>query len=39
VQEVARMLSGGVADESAMAHARDLLTSLGGTGASKKRSK
>ena len=39
VQEVARMLSGGVADESAMAHARDLLTSLGGAGASKKRSK
>ena len=27
--EIARMLSGGVADESAIAHARDLLTSLG----------
>lgn len=39
VQEVARMLSGGVADESAMAHAQDLLTSLGGSGATKKRSR
>ena len=28
--EIARMLSGGVADESATAHARDLLTTLGG---------
>ncbi len=27
--EIARMLSGGVADESAIAHARDLLSSLG----------
>ena len=39
VQEVARMLSGGVADDSALAHARDLLTSLGGLKASQKRSK
>ncbi len=29
--EIARMLSGGVADESAIAHAKDLLTSLGTT--------
>lgn len=28
--EIARMLSGGVADDSALAHARDLLGSLGG---------
>jgi DNA repair protein RecN (Recombination protein N) len=28
--EIARMLSGGVADESATAHALDLLTTLGG---------
>ena len=35
--EIARMLSGGVADESAIAHARDLLSSLGtDIGASKK---
>ncbi len=35
--EVARMLSGGVADESAIAHARDLLSSLGtDTGVVKK---
>jgi DNA repair protein RecN (Recombination protein N) len=33
--EIARMLSGGVADESANAHARDLLEKLGGQ---KKRS-
>ena len=33
--EIARMLSGGVADESATAHARDLLEKLGGQ---KKRS-
>lgn len=39
VQEVARMLSGGVADDSAMAHARDLLNSLGSAGATKKRPK
>jgi DNA repair protein RecN (Recombination protein N) len=39
VQEVARMLSGGVADDSALAHARDLLTSLGASKASQKRSK
>jgi DNA repair protein RecN (Recombination protein N) len=35
VAEIARMLSGGVADESANAHARDLLQTLGGQ---KKRS-
>jgi DNA repair ATPase RecN len=35
--EIARMLSGGVADESAIAHARDLLSSLGtDTGVVKK---
>lgn len=40
VGEIARMLSGGVADESAMAHAGDLLKSLGvDAPASKKRGK
>ena len=37
--EVARMLSGGVADDSALAHAQDLLSKLGssGSGGNKKR--
>lgn len=37
--EIARMLSGGVADESAMAHARDLLASLGTDVVSSKKGK
>lgn len=37
--EIARMLSGGVADESAMAHAQDLLVSLGQNKPRKSRSK
>lgn len=37
--EIARMLSGGVADESAMAHAQDLLVSLAHTKPRKSRSK
>jgi DNA repair protein RecN (Recombination protein N) len=37
--EIARMLSGGVADESAIAHARDLLTSLGTDGPPSKKAK
>ena len=37
--EIARMLSGGVADESATAHARDLLTTLGGKRKKSTRSK
>jgi DNA repair protein RecN (Recombination protein N) len=37
--EIARMLSGGVADESAMAHAQDLLVSLGQNKTRKSRSK
>ena len=36
VSEVARMLSGGVADESAVAHARDLISTLA-SGAGKRR--
>jgi DNA repair protein RecN (Recombination protein N) len=38
-QEIARMLSGGVADESAVAHARELLATLGTSGRAKKRTK
>ena len=37
--EIARMLSGGVADESAIAHARDLLSSLGTDSGAVKKSK
>ena len=37
--EIARMLSGGVADESAIAHARDLLSSLGVDAAAPKKGK
>lgn len=37
--EIARMLSGGVADESAIAHARDLLSSLGAATAAVKKGK
>ena len=37
VGEIARMLSGGVADESATAHARDLMANLGGARKDKPR--
>ena len=37
--EIARMLSGGVADESAITHARDLMASLGGAKKDKPRRK
>ena len=37
VAEVARMLSGGVADGSALTHAQDLITSLSGTPQKRKR--
>jgi DNA repair ATPase RecN len=37
--EIARMLSGGVADDSAIAHARDLLSSLGVDAAAPKKGK
>ena len=39
VSEIARMLSGGVADQSATAHAKDLLDSLGGSNKRKGRVK
>lgn len=37
--EIARMLSGGVADDSAIAHARDLLASLGADSSTPKKGK